>query len=90
MSKIDIVNRIAAQTGEKKATVSRVLESLHTVVTTDLATTGKAQIPGVAHLTKVTRAGRIRRNPKTGEILGMTEPKTGAKFKALKALTGAL
>lgn len=90
MSKIDIVSRIAAKTGEKKATVNRVLESLKEVVGNDLALTGKAQVPGVAHLVKVIRAPRIRRNPKTGLITGLTDPKVSAKFKPLKSLIDLL
>lgn len=90
MSKIDIVSRIAAKTGEKKAAVIRVLGALSDIVAADLVSTGKAQVPGVARLTKVVRAPRIRRNPKTGEVSGLTDPKVSAKFKALKSLTDVL
>ncbi len=90
MSKIDIVRRITGKSGEKKAVVARVLQALTEVVAEGLVSTGKAQIPGVAHLTKVTRAPRIRRNPRTGEVFGLTDPKVSVKFKPLKSLTDTL
>jgi DNA-binding protein HU-beta len=68
MTKSDLVAKIAARSGVAKVDVERTLRSFEEVVQEAVATDGeKVSIPGFVSFERVQRAGRIGRNPRTGE-----------------------
>jgi DNA-binding protein HU-beta len=70
MTKSDLVAKIAARSGVAKADVERVLRSFEQIVQEAVATgADKVSIPGFVSFERVQRAGRLGRNPRTGEVI---------------------
>lgn len=86
MSKKELVSKLAGMTGESKAAVCRVIDALAGHVQATLAKKEKAAIPGVGVFNQGMRSASPRRNPKTGEVLGMSQARSCVKFKAAKSL----
>ena len=89
MTKVELIDAMAAQTGLSKKDTEATLKAFIDVVTDELKKDGKVQLVGFGTFEVAARAERTGRNPKTGEI--MTIPASKApKFKAGKALKDAL
>ena len=86
MSKTDLVNYIAEETGATKADASRALEAVISGVTEGLKKEGKVTLTGFATFTAVQKEATTARNPRTGETVNVPAKvavsiKAGAKLK---------
>ena len=78
MNKAELVSAIAEKTGQSASAVGEVLGAFESVVTAQVASGAKVQIPGFLSFEKAERAARTGRNPSTGEemqIPAATVPK---------------
>lgn len=89
MTKQELIDAIAAGTGQTKKDVDQVLNHLGMAVTHTLKTGGDVTLPGIGKLSVNKRAARIGRNPATGEELKIKAKKV-PKFSAAKALKDAV
>ena len=86
MNKAELVSAIADKTGQSQSAVGDVLSAFESVVTAEVASGNKVQIPGFLSFEKAERAARTGRNPATGaemQIPASTVPKVkvGKSFK---------
>ncbi len=86
MSKTELVNYIAEETGLTKADASKALEAMQNGVVKGLKESGKVTLTGFATFATKERAAREGRNPKTGEPLKIAacttvSIKAGSKLK---------
>ncbi|MEA3055214.1 MAG: DNA-binding protein HU-beta [Actinomycetota bacterium] len=86
MNKAELVTAIAEKTGQSQSVVGDVLGAFEGVVTDQVVSGNKVQIPGFLSFEKSERAARTGRNPATGEemqIPASTVPKVkvGKSFK---------
>ena len=80
MTKAELIAAIAAQSGESKSTVERVLKGFETTVTATLAGGGDVVLSGFGTFSVAEKSERQGRNPKTGEPLTIAAHKA-PKFK---------
>lgn len=88
MNKTQLVERIADQTGESKATSAKVLEAALEVISKTVAAGETVTLIGFGGFSVSKRKGRTGRNPRTREeitIAASALPKftAGAHFKGL-------
>jgi DNA-binding protein HU-beta len=70
MTKSELVAKIAARAEVAKVDVERVLRSFEEIVQEAVASGDeKVSIPGFVSFERVERAGRLGRNPRTGEVV---------------------
>ena len=86
MSKTDLVNYIAEETGLTKADSARALEAFVGGVTVGLKKEGKVTLTGFATFTAKKKAAKTGRNPRTGEAVAIparvaVTVKAGSKLK---------
>ena len=67
MSKADLVNHIAAETGLTKADSTRALEAMMSGITKGVKKEGKVSLTGFCTFTAKKKPSREARNPRTGE-----------------------
>ena len=89
MNKADLVDRLEARLGSKKAALEAV-EAVVDVIIREVASGQKISITGFGTFERVERAARTGRNPRTGEavrIAATAVPKftPGTNFKAVTA-----
>lgn len=84
MNKGDLVDRVAANTGESKATVAKVLDETLDVIVAGVVSSGKVQLTGFGTFEARNRAARTARNPQTGAEVKVPATRVPA-FKAGKA-----
>ncbi len=89
MNKQELINAVAEQTGETKATVTKVLEAMSEVATASLQAGDEVMLHGLGKLKTKESAARTGRNPATGEEIDIPA-KTTVKFTAAKALKDAV
>ena len=89
MNKTELIDAIAAQTTESKASVQRMLDSLIDNVTGAVAKGDTVQLVGFGTFASGSRAERTGRNPRTGEEIKIAAAKT-VKFSAGKAFKDAV
>lgn len=89
LSKSDLVDAIAKETGETKAAVARVIDSFQDVVTTTLKKGGSVALIGFGSFKVSKRAARTGRNPSTGEEIKIAASKV-ARFAPGASLKTAL
>lgn len=89
MSKADLVEKIAKETGLAKASVEKSVNSFINVVTTALKKGDDVTLIGFGTFSVGKRAARKGRNPKTGEILKIKAKKV-PRFKPGAALKAAV
>lgn len=89
MSKTDLVNFIAEETGLTKADSSRALEAMMNGVIKGLKKEGKVTLTGFATFEKVHKDASEARNPRTGETIKVAAHNV-AKIKAGSKLKDAL
>lgn len=85
MNKEELVSSIAAESGETKAAVARMLEGFTETVGFALRQGETVKIVGFGTFEARTSKPRACRNPRTGEIISIPS-KTTAKFSAGKTL----
>ena len=86
MSKTDLVNYIAEETGLTKADASRALEAMMSGVVKGLKEEGKVTLTGFCTYTAKNKEAKMGRNPKTGEAVRIPARvavtiKAGSKLK---------
>ena len=86
MNKNELIDAVAAESGESKAAVSAVLDAFETTVTKNVASGEKIAWTGFLSFEKAHRAARTGRNPATGETINVPaanvpKVKVGKKFK---------
>lgn len=89
MTKADLVDRVAQQTGLTKKDSSRVIDAAFEAITDALAKGDKVQLVGFGSFEVRRRAPRKGRNPQTGREIAIEARKVPA-FKAGKALKDAV
>ena len=89
MNKQELVDAVAAETGESKAATGEAIDAFISAVT-DAVTKGETvQLVGFGSFSAGARAARVGRNPATGAEIQIPAAKT-VKFTAGKAFKDAL
>ena len=86
MSKQDLVNFIAEETGLTKADATRALDAMQKGVTEGLKKEGKVTLTGFVTFSVKAKEAKMGRNPKTGEAVKIPAKnavtiKAGSKLK---------
>ena len=86
MSKSDLVNYMAEETGLTKADASRALEAMISGITKGLKEEGKVTLTGFCTFTSKKKDAKVGRNPRTGEAVNIPARmavtiKAGSKLK---------
>lgn len=89
MTKQELIDAIANETGETKSAISRILDGLGKAATSELSKGGEVSLPNLGKLVTTQRAGREGRNPQTGAIVQIAAS-TAVKFKTSQHLKSAL
>ncbi len=89
MNKVELVEKIAAETGLTKKDAEAAVKAFTTTVTKELTKGHEVQLIGFGTFAVGKRAARKGRNPKTGEEIKIAAAKT-PKFKPGKALKDAV
>ena len=89
MNRRELVNAVAAQTGNTSKEVENVLKGFQDVVTAVVAGGEPVNISGFAKFVKVDRPARMGRNPATGEAIKIKASKK-ARITPLKAFKDAV
>lgn len=90
MKKTELIDAIAAATGESQAATARALDALIQVISKEVSTGGEVSITGFGSFKVGQRSERTGRNPRTGEPLTIAASRTikfvpGATLKAAVA-----
>ena len=89
MSKQDLVNYIAEETGLTKADATRALDAMMKGITEGLKKEGKVTLTGFVTFTAKQKPAKTGRNPKTGEAVKIPA-RVAATIKAGSKLKDAL
>lgn len=89
MNRRDLVNAVAAQTGQDRKQVDEILKGFTDVVTAVVSKGEPVAISGFAKFVKVDRPARMGRNPQTGEPVKIKASKK-ARVTPLKAFKEAV
>jgi DNA-binding protein HU-beta len=89
MNRRDLVNAVAAHTGQDTKQVAATLQGFTDVVTAVVAKGEPVAISGFAKFSKVERAARMGRNPATGQEM-MFKASKKARVTPLKAFKDAV
>ena len=85
MNKQELIESIAAATGETKRTVDAVMVALANTACTALANGEEVTLHNIGKLKAVEKAARTGRNPQTGKSIKIAE-RTNGKFSPGKNL----
>lgn len=89
LTKSELVNALAKQTGTTKADAARCLDAIGDIITTALSNGDEVTLPNIGKLAVVQKAERQGRNPRTGETKTIPAQKA-LKFKVASALKTAI
>ncbi|MEN8237715.1 MAG: HU family DNA-binding protein [Actinomycetota bacterium] len=89
MNKGELIEAVARNTGESKATADKVVNELLDVIVSSVVATGKVQITGFGTFEARDRAARTARNPQTGAEIAVAATRVPA-FKAGKSFKDAV
>ena len=89
MSKTDLVNYIAEETGLTKADATRALDAVVGGITKGLKEEGKVTLTGFCTFTAKAKEAKVGRNPRTGEAVSIPA-RTAVVVKAGSKLKDAL
>ena len=89
MNKGDLIEAVAADLGESKATATRALEAVLHCITQGIKNDEAVTIIGFGTFSKKNRAARMGRNPATGEPLHI-KASTTVGFKPSKMLKDSM
>jgi DNA-binding protein HU-beta len=88
-NKTDLIDLIASTIGCTKADGERAMEAVISGITTFLKKGDEVSIAGLGIFEAKTRAGRVGRNPRTGESIKIAAMRV-PKFRASKTLKDAV
>ncbi len=89
MNKGELIEAVARNTGESKATAEKVINETLDVIVSGVVMSGKVQITGFGTFEGRDRAARTARNPQTGEEIHVKATRVPA-FKAGKGFKDAV
>ena len=89
MNKQELIDAVAASTGETKAATGAAIDAILEVVTRTVTSGDSVQLVGFGSFSTGQRAARVGRNPATGEDIQIAAAKT-VKFTAGKAFKDAV
>ncbi len=89
MTKSQLLQSLAEETGLSKKEVTGVLDALVNLAYKEVKKNGEFVIPGIGKLVKAHRKARKGRNPATGEEIQIPA-KTVVKFRVAKAAKDAV
>jgi DNA-binding protein HU-beta len=89
MNKQELIDAVAAGTGESKASTGEAVDAILRVVTAAITGGDTVQLVGFGSFSTGARAERSGRNPSTGETITIPAAKT-VKFTAGKAFKDAV
>ncbi len=89
MNKGELIEAVARNTGESKATAEKVINETLDVIVSGVVMSGKVQITGFGTFEARDRAARTARNPQTGDPINVKATRTPA-FKAGKGFKDAV
>ncbi len=89
MNKGDLIEAVARNTGESKATAEKIINETLDVIVSGVVMSGKVQITGFGTFEARDRAARTARNPQTGEEIQVKATRVPA-FKAGKGFKDAV
>jgi DNA-binding protein HU-beta len=89
MNKQELIDAVAASTGESKANTAEALDAIIAAVTAAVTRGETVQLVGFGSFSSGARAERAGRNPATGETITIAAAKT-VKFSAGKAFKDAV
>jgi DNA-binding protein HU-beta len=89
MNKQELIDAVAASTGETKAATGAAIDAILEVVTRTVTSGDSVQLVGFGSFSTGQRAARVGRNPATGEEIQIAAAKT-VKFTAGKAFKDAV
>ena len=89
MNKQDLIDAVAAATGESKTATGETIDAIIDAVTKAVAGGDSVQLIGFGSFAQGARAARVGRNPSTGAEIQIPAAKT-VKFTAGKAFKDAV
>jgi DNA-binding protein HU-beta len=89
MTKQELIDAIAAKTGDSKSATGETLDALIAAITGEVTKGGTVQLVGFGSFSTGARAARVGRNPATGAEIQIPAAKT-VKFTAGKAFKDAV
>jgi DNA-binding protein HU-beta len=89
VNKGELIEAVARNTGESKATAEKMVNETLDVIVTGVVASGKVSITGFGAFEARDRAARTARNPQTGEEIRVAATRVPA-FKAGKAFKDAV
>ena len=89
MNKSELIEAVASNTGESKATAEKLVNETIQVIVDDVSAGNKVAITGFGTFEARDRAARTARNPQTGEEIQVAATRVPA-FKAGKAFKDAV
>lgn len=89
MTKPQLLEAMAGETGLSKKDVGNFMEKLSALALKEVKKNGEFVLPGLGKLVKINRAARMGRNPATGEQIKIAA-KTVVKFKVAKVAKEAV
>ena len=89
MNKAELIQAVAAQSGESKSAVERVLTGFEAAVSNELAAGGSVALSGFGSFAVADKPERQGRNPRTGATIKIKAAKV-PKFRPGKGLKDAL
>lgn len=93
MKKTELIQALAAETGESQAAAARSLDALVDIISKEVASGGEVAITGFGTFKGSARGERTGRNPRTGESMVISASKSvkflpGAGLKAAMNASG--
>ncbi|APA88537.1 HU family DNA-binding protein [Paraburkholderia sprentiae WSM5005] len=89
MNKQELIDAVAAATGESKAATGQTIDAIVEAVTKAVVSGDTVQLVGFGSFSTGARAARVGRNPSTGQEIQIAAAKT-VKFTAGKAFKEAV
>ena len=89
MTKADLIDKIATDTGVSKAAAGKALNSVIDGIIKTVKKGGRISLPGFGAFSSVKRKARKGRNPRTGEMISIPARKI-PKFTAGRAFKDAV
>ena len=86
---MDLVEKVAATISCTKADAERAVEAIIDMITNTLKSGQEVSVAGLGIFEAKTRAGRMGRNPRTGQTIQIKEMRV-PKFRASKTLKDAV